>query len=76
MASGMKAEIRSMPTETKLGGRVFSKVETKITFKGFDVYQLQYDCFDGEYILNIQIAAPSVQELADTDRLIANIAFE
>ncbi len=76
LSSGMKAEVLAKPAEAKLGGRSFSTVETKLSFQGFTIYQRQYDCFDGEYILNIQIAAPSQEELIATDKLIQKIVFD
>lgn len=75
LSSGMKAGVLAQPVEGKLGGRSFSIVETKLSFQGFTIYQRQYDCFDGEYILNIQIAAPSQEELIAADTLIKTIAF-
>ena len=69
-------EVVRRPTMCELGGVGFSAFDLSIPFQGGTVLQRQYDRFVGDGVLNIQLVAPTREDLAALARIIDGIAFD
>jgi len=65
----------SKPEMVVLGGRKFARMSNKFSIKEMEIYQLEYDTFDGDYILSLQIAGASQNELKEADAILQKINF-